>query len=106
MASKPGRDGGESIRWATSSAMGPVNDETGGANAGGFSLGASSLMERLLSARLILLPTLWRATLSLFHQARPAPWSTASHAANRHPAIEICARQDGPARRRCSCSTA
>src|ERR1035438_3978587 len=94
MASKPGRGGGESIRWAISSAIGPVNDETGGANAGGFCLGVSSLMARLLSGRRLLFPTRWRAILSSFHQAMLARGLSASHAANRHPAIGKCARPD------------
>src|ERR1035441_2921755 len=106
MANKPGRGGGESIRWAISSAIGPVNDETGGANAGGFFLGVSSLMARLLSCHRILFPARWRAILSSSHPARLAPGSSASHAANRHPAIEKCVHQVGPARRRCSYSKA
>src|ERR1035441_4662572 len=88
MANKPGRGGGESIRWAISSAIGPVNDETGGANAGGFFLDVSSLMARLLSGHRILFPARWRAILSSSHPARLVPGSSASHAANRHPAIE------------------
>src|ERR1035438_6810073 len=99
MANKPGRGGGESIRWAISSAIGPVKDETGGANAGGFCLGASSLMARLLFGRRILGPTLGRAIPSLFRPATLGPWPSASHAANRHRAIEKCARPDGPDRK-------
>src|ERR1035441_5657548 len=93
MASKRGRGGGESIRWAISSAIGPVNDETGGANAGGFSLGVSSLMARLLSGRRLLFPARWRAILSSSHPARLAPGSSASTSANRHPANEKCAHR-------------